>query len=99
MLPGLTWFGPFAVKSLCPHTRFADLDPAGNCSTRWLCESATKTFPFGSSFTSKGDARPFSDASGAVPGFAEVDAKSDSPSTFFAAAPIAGALGKTRTRL
>src|SRR4051812_4287587 len=99
MLPDLIWFTPFAVKSVWPQTRAADLDPAGNCNTRLLPASATNTFPLASSFTSNGPFSPLSDACGAVPEFAVIDATSDWPRIFLAVEPITGLVGNTRTRL
>src|SRR5690348_8129337 len=99
MLPGLIWLTPFETKSLCPHTRAAVLVPAGNCSTRLLAASATKTFPLASTFTSTGDERVLGEACGNAPGLEAVEVRSDCPRTFFATAPMPGLVGNIRTRL
>src|SRR5579872_2644565 len=99
MLPGLIWFTPLDVKSLCPQTREAVLAPAGICSTRLLPLSAKNTFPAWSTFTSTGEERELGEAVGNTLALAVVVVKSDCPRTFFAAAPIAMAVGNIRTRL
>src|SRR5436190_1173411 len=98
-LPGLIWFGPLAVKSVWPQTRMPDLVPDAISSIRLLPVSATNTFPAESTFTSNGADRVLADASGLTPGFGVIEAKSLCPSTFLATAPIAGVVGKTKTRL
>src|SRR5579884_928238 len=87
------------MKSVCPHTWVADLEPGGNDTTRLFPESATNTMPLaGSTFTSRGFESVFGEALGEAFAFAAVDEKSGCPSTLLAAPP-AFVAGKIKTRL